>query len=57
MTPAERDAWLSYLLVTKSFLGNTKADNYLHLVNYMLEKFKRLHQKEHQNPLPVFPFG
>ena len=57
MTPAERDAWLSYLLVTKSFLGKTKADNYLHLVNYMLEKFKRLHQKEHQNPPPVSPFG
>ena len=28
--------------VTKNFLGNTKAENYVHLVNDMLKKFKRL---------------
>ena len=42
MTPVERDAWLAFVSVTKNFLGNTKADNYVHLVNDMLEKFKRL---------------
>ena len=42
MTPVERDAWLSFVSVTKNYLGNTKADNYVNLVNDMLEKFKRL---------------
>ena len=36
MTQVERDAWLSFVLAT-----NTKADNYVHLVNDVLEKFKR----------------
>ena len=42
MTPAERDAWLSFVSVSKNFLGSTKSDNYVHLVNDMLKKFKRL---------------
>ena len=42
MTTVERDAWLSFVSVTKNFLSNKKADNYVHLVNDMLEKFKRL---------------
>ena len=57
MALVERDAWLSFVSVTKNFLGNTKADNYVHLVNDMLEKFKRLNVHEHQNPLSVFPSG
>ena len=36
MTQVERDAWLSFVSAT-----NTKADNYVHLVNDVLEKFKR----------------
>ena len=42
VTPVERDAWLSSVSLTKNFLGNTEADNYVHLVNDILEKFKRL---------------
>ena len=42
MTPVERDIWLSFVLATKNFLGNTKASNYVHLVNDTLEKCKRL---------------
>ena len=36
MTPVERDTWLSFVSVK-----NTKAGNYVHLINDMLEKFKR----------------
>lgn len=42
MTPIERDAWESFVLVTKNFLGNTKANNYVYLVNDMLEKLEKL---------------
>ena len=42
MTPVERDAWLSFVSVTKNFLGKTKIENYVHLVNDMPEKFHRL---------------
>ena len=42
MALIERDAWLSFVSVTKNFLGNTKGDNYVHVVNDMLEKVKRL---------------
>ena len=42
MTPVERDVWLSFVSVTKNFPGNTKVDDYVHLINDMLEKFKRL---------------
>ena len=41
LTLVERDAWLSFVSVTKNFLGNTKADNYVHLANDILEKCKR----------------
>ena len=42
MTPVERDAWLSFVSVTKNSLGKTKTENYVHLVNDMPEKFHRL---------------
>ena len=42
VTPAEGNAWLSFVSVTKNSLGNTKADNHVHLINNMLEKFKKL---------------
>ena len=42
MIPIERHAWLSFVSMTKNFLGNTKGDNYVHVVNDMLEKVKRL---------------
>ena len=40
--PVEGNACLSFVSVTKNFLGSTKADNYVHLINNMLEKFKKL---------------
>ena len=42
VAPIERDAWLSFASVIKNFLGNTKGDNNVHVVNDMLEKVKRL---------------
>ena len=42
LAPVKRDAWLSFMSVTKNFLSNTKADNCVHLVNDMLGKFKKL---------------
>ena len=38
ITPVERHAWLSFVSFNKNFLGNIKADNYVDLVNDMLEK-------------------
>ena len=45
MAPVERDAWLSFVSVTKNFLGNMKAANYVHLVMDILEKFKSLNDQ------------
>ena len=42
MTPVKTDAWLSFESVTKNFLGNTKVGNYVHLINDMLAKLKKL---------------
>ena len=42
VTPVEGNAWLSFVSITKNSLGNTKADNYVYLINNMLEKFKKL---------------
>ena len=44
MTVAERAAWCSYVSVMREFLGNTKASNYRHLVDVMLQTFKLLVQ-------------
>lgn len=42
MTEAELSAWTSFVLVIKNFLGNHKADNYVELVNNMLNNFRAL---------------
>lgn len=42
MNGAERQAWESFVLVIKNFLGNHKAINYVELVNNMLLNFRRL---------------
>lgn len=42
MNDLERAAWTSFVEVTKNFLGNHKANNYLQIVNNMLENFKNL---------------
>ncbi|KAL4720265.1 hypothetical protein ACJJTC_003401 [Scirpophaga incertulas] len=42
MNDLERAAWTSFVEVTKHFLGNYKANNYLQIVNNMLENFKNL---------------
>lgn len=42
MNPVESRAWKSFVQVITKFLGNTKADNYVELVNNMLENFQRL---------------
>ena len=42
MTQVESNAWSSFVLVVKNFLGNHKADNYVELVDNMLECFKQL---------------
>ena len=41
-SPIERDAWESFVSVTKNFRGNTKSSNYVYLVNDMLEKLEKL---------------
>ena len=42
ITVAERASWCSYVLVTREFLGNTKASKYRNLVNVMLQNFQAL---------------
>jgi hypothetical protein len=42
MTPAEREAWISFKDVIDKFLGNNKDPNYEQVVNNMLEKYKVL---------------
>src|ERR1043165_8831227 len=42
MNDVEASAWCSYVLVTKNFLGNKKADSYEELVQNMLANFKNL---------------
>jgi hypothetical protein len=42
MNQRELDAWSSFVLVVKNFLGNQKASNYKELVENMLENFKNL---------------
>ena len=42
MDPVEFDAWSSFVLVVKNFLGNDKAENYVELVDSMLESYKQL---------------
>ena len=42
MTEVESSAWSSFVLVVKNFLGNHRAENYVELVNRMLESFKQL---------------
>ena len=45
MTVVESAAWISFSLVVKNFLGNTKADNYKEVVKDMLFNFKNLGMK------------
>ena len=40
MTTIEKDAWLSFKLVVKNFLGINKAENHKELVEEMLKNFK-----------------
>jgi hypothetical protein len=42
MNEIESCAWSSFVLVTKNFLGNKKADNYAQLVEDMLLHFNKL---------------
>ena len=42
MSPREADAWRSFVLVVQSFLGNSRADNYVELVQNMLTCFHAL---------------
>ena len=42
MDKEERAAWLSFVAVTKNFLGNKKAENYEHLVQRMLLAFRKI---------------
>ena len=42
MNVVESAAWISFSLVVKNFLGNTKAGNYKELVEDMLFNFKNL---------------
>lgn len=42
MTPIESEAWLSFVLVVKNFLGNHRAPDYLELVEKMLQNFRTL---------------
>lgn len=42
MTPIESEAWLSFVLVVKNFLGNHRAPDYLELVEKMLQNFGTL---------------
>ncbi|KAJ8736888.1 hypothetical protein PYW07_000159 [Mythimna separata] len=42
MTQIESEAWLSFVLVVKNFLGNHKAPEYQELVAKMLQNFNRL---------------
>ena len=47
MTVVKSAAWISFSLVVKNFLGNTKADNYKELVEDMLLNFQNLSIKVH----------
>ena len=38
----EREAWVSFVVVTKGFLGNTRASNYKELVSNLLRDYKAL---------------
>ena len=42
MTEVEKDAWDAFVKVTQNFLGNKRADNYIELVNNMLDKLHKL---------------
>ena len=42
MTPVEKDAWNAFVKVTENFLGNFRADNYVDLVNDLLDKLHKL---------------
>ena len=42
MNDKERQAWLSFVLVIKNFLGSHKAENYVEIVNDMLQNLKEL---------------
>jgi hypothetical protein len=42
MNEAERKAWTSFVAVVGNFLGKRKAENYVELVNEMLNSFKSL---------------
>ena len=42
MTAVKSAAWISFSLIVKNFLGNTKADNYKELVEDMLFNFQNL---------------
>jgi hypothetical protein len=42
MTPAERQAWISFKEVIDKFLGNDKDTDYEQVVNNVLEKYKVL---------------
>lgn len=42
MTELERNAWLAFKNIVKDFLGNTRAPNYIEIVQQLLESFKKL---------------
>lgn len=42
MTELEKNAWLAFKSIVKDFLGNTRAQNYVEIVQQLLESFKKL---------------
>ena len=42
MNETERNAWISFVLAVKNFLGNYKAENYGEIVNNMINNFRDL---------------
>ena len=42
MTEVEKEAWNAFVEVTKNFLGNSKSENYIELVNDMLNTLHKL---------------
>ena len=42
MMDTEYDAWQAFVSVVKGFLGNRRDDNYVNLINSLLESFHKL---------------
>ena len=59
MTEVEKEAWNAFVEVTKNLLGNNKSENYIELVNDILNKLHKLNINMKVNflfsPLERFP--